>query len=335
MRTKPWVLLLAAALFLVPPAGAYPIPPATLWELSHRSERIVYAEVVRHPSDDVARLRVLETWRGSPTKELDVHYEPGLVCPAPPVYADGKRVVAFLAQWEGHWRTVALSYGTRYPADARELEDLRMVVADAVKRLPPYTRRASDYDAEPPRPPRDWALLAATLPATRWDGLYVLAADADTPHARYDYRRREKGTLTAEQKRRLAESFVAAPSRDHTVPMLLTALEGFPSKELDAAITSVLDDVIREEPPYWAHEALQLFRARLGAALKPERAEPDELARTMADAAGNYAMEERSDFNERISREWSELKRQFALEARPLPPAVERPVRGVGGETPL
>lgn len=317
-------------------AVAYPIPPQTIWQLSAHSERIVYAEVVRHVEDGVVELRVLETWKGTRALEFKVHYEPNWTCPAPPVFVDGKRVIAFLARGDrGRWEVVGLSYGTRYPADAGEVDDAREVIRDAVKRAPSY-RRVKSYEdwLDVPPAPTDWAVLAATKPATRWDGLYLLAQEGDAPHARYDAQRPTR-KLDSAQRQQLVDAFVDRPTRDHTVPMLLQLLRGQPDAELDATIASVLDAEIRDEPPYWADAALRLFRERLGAGKKQERPEPDAIQRTFADAMGDYTMEDRAAYAERLSREWAELKQQFRLEPAVLPEKVEPPVRGVGGETPL
>lgn len=106
-----------AVLLMVPAAGAYPISPVPLFDLVNSSELVVMAEVVEireeerltEPTpeysnallahldqDAVARLRVVETWKGEPMAAVDVLFPRSLICPAPPRYVEGKVVIAFL-----------------------------------------------------------------------------------------------------------------------------------------------------------------------------------------------------------------------------------------------
>ena len=77
MRPFPGPLLLVGAVLLAAPSlGAYPIPPVTLWQLTAEADLIVVARVaaVESPPNpgknfafegDIARLHVLEVWKGS------------------------------------------------------------------------------------------------------------------------------------------------------------------------------------------------------------------------------------------------------------------------------
>jgi len=114
-----------------PDAGAYPIPPVTLWSLVEQADVVVLARVERvEPGEprteedmmngdffdrDIAVLRVLETWKGEEMAEIRVTFGAGVICPAPPRFQIGEVVLAFLergktttrrvaeasAQWEG------------------------------------------------------------------------------------------------------------------------------------------------------------------------------------------------------------------------------------------
>src|SRR5947207_992629 len=130
-------------------ASAYPIPPVPLRKLVETSEVIVLARVVGVSSPelgeadprwdaDVAHLEVLETLKGSPPPSLEVRFTAAMICPAPPRYEPGEKVLAFLRSGDrmadelraedrsaeacaelermrGHWYTNSLSYGTLYP----------------------------------------------------------------------------------------------------------------------------------------------------------------------------------------------------------------------------
>lgn len=212
------------ALFVPGPwAQAYPIPPRTLWSLTHEAEWVVWADVeeVRESSAEaenraergeppeglpadwleglspgfVARLRVREAWKGDARKgeQLEVHF-PELMCPAPPRYKQGLAVVAFLVRNEGKWETVALSYGTRYPASNDDAEAYRRAVSlakDAEDRFARERATGQRVDMESTR--RDWQVRVAAHPATRWDGLHGWAPDADISRDSDSLRRVEPG----------------------------------------------------------------------------------------------------------------------------------------------
>lgn len=123
----PMCLLLAATPATAAPS--YPIDPVSLLGLCAEATVIVVAEVDacsehgggdRHLRSACARLEPLEVLKGRPgVGALHVAYEAGLICPAPPSYLVGERVLAFL-RWdvdEEHFVTCSLSYGTRYPDD--------------------------------------------------------------------------------------------------------------------------------------------------------------------------------------------------------------------------
>lgn len=132
------------------PAHAYPLQPQTLWGLTRRARLVVLAEVTaigtaprvkQAPGEDMgtpsfpealARLRVLEVWKGPKLDQVEVRFQDGVLCPSPPAYARGQRVIAFLVEEEGQWSTVGLSYGTRRAAGASAVEAYRTAVREAL-----------------------------------------------------------------------------------------------------------------------------------------------------------------------------------------------------------
>ena len=253
-------------------AQAYPIAPVPLWELVEDSKLIVVAEVAgiskpkACPAGDmsciaastVASLRILETWKGDATGTIGVDFPMGLICPAPPVYIKGRDVVAFLDRQTGKWTTVGLSYGTLYPDDRDELEDLRVMV-----------RQAAALQAKgkvPAKDRLDWLVEAAIRPGTRWHGLYELQPGGDQVHSYYDRERYgQKLRLSPAQKARLAQGFAARPPFDHTLPMTLEILAGYPDPKVDQAAAAAVEGLLGEvRLPFWMEDSLRLTLERFG-----------------------------------------------------------------------
>jgi hypothetical protein len=201
-RRSPVITLTAALFFALlgsPSDGplAYPITPVPLWGLIEEADLVVLAEVADvteaaetggtslrdAPSSSrmggpgsIAHLRVREVWKGEAPGVVPVAFDPNYLCPAPPRYVTGKTVVAFLTREDGTWATVALSYGTHYPAQG-EIGDYRDRVREAVTLM----SRSSVPEAER----LDWLVRAASRRATRWDALYELMPSADSLHSSY------------------------------------------------------------------------------------------------------------------------------------------------------
>jgi hypothetical protein len=317
-----------------------------------------------------AHLRVLETWKGPRLERLVVPYGDDVVCPAPPVYVKGKRAVVFLEEGdekERRWYTTGLSYGTRYPSDAAAEEAYRDAVLGAVELQaraeaegpreqpePPASPVQDRPDGSrvivfpPPEPPEpftaerlDWQVRTALHPETRWDGLYGLAPETDL-HWNYDRRPRAKvPPLSALQRELLAQAFAAAPTLDASLPMMLAVLGSYRSKQVDAALASVLEDLLREAPldapkdvPAWTATAMDHLATRLGRppahGIRKERDLYDEFSERVPDFE---AVEKQQGARRR--REWAELKRELCLSPAPLPRRGPEPMWGVGGNTPL
>ncbi len=317
------VTLLAPWLLPAPTARAYPIPPQTLWDLGRGSDSVVVARVDSVEKLDVspekedrlwntasALLLVEATLVGPVAKGVRVAFDPNVICPAPARYLPGRTVLAFLDHGnEGTMVTVGRSYGTRYPAP-EQLPVLSRVIALA--HAAPDTR---DGQAA-------WVLAAAVDPETRWDALSLVAPRADV---RLGYYARPPTLVLDDAERRaLAAAFVARPSWDHTVVMLLAAVGDLPDAELDRAVVGVIDGLIAAgSVPWWADAAAALLRVRLGLAdgsITSDDLE-DPLVRMPTDPV-------------QVLARWRALRGQIALPIAPLtPPPREAPLP-VGAYTP-
>ncbi|SET50895.1 hypothetical protein SAMN05443572_102524 [Myxococcus fulvus] len=338
-----------------PRAEAFPIAPRTLWELTRDAELVVWAEVeavtIRTFEDydeyelsgleeGVARLRVLEVWKGTayPDERVEVAYEPSIYCPAPPRYEQGLLVVAFLSRSLGMWSTVGLSYGTRYPTDNDEAQAYRRAVEHAVKAQAkasprvPYREGARGLASAPV----DWEVLAASHPATRWDGLFRLVPKGDVVRDFYVAGVDRSVRLTSEQRETLARGFVAHTPLDRSLPMLLLSLRGHVSAEVDAAAARALETVLMDSgPSRWALLAFDLLRERHGEPLVARVVPEEEVIRRAWESAQPGGVGGRSNAVLSLAEEWQRFKQRRRMTPKPLPLPVEPPVAGVGGETPL
>jgi hypothetical protein len=332
--------LLLAVVALAPPfADAYPISPVTLWELVERSEIIVLAEVESVSSLEqktnewnsaVAKLQVLETWKGRASGTLEVPYPANMICPAPPVYDPGHQVIAFLVREKGILSTTGLSYGTRYPETADDASAYRTAVARALQILQAHRGGLVEGAAR-----RAWQIGLVAHDATRWDGLYALAPEADERHARYDHRGNPTG-LSDDERTQLARAFVAAPPVDGTLPVMLRALRQVNDPAVTAAAVEAYDAVLRARHfPWWAEEVLPLIAERLGQR-RPDAGHVSWITQTFRDAATASWSGQAQEVEPGVQRAWAELKRRFKLAPRPLPHARDdNRQRPVGGDTTL
>ncbi len=311
-------------------ASAYPISPRTLWWLAADAELIVVARVAEvrelppaagdgfRLNSAVAVLEVDEVWKGEAGVSVEVPFPRSMICPAPPVYAENHSVLAFLA-WDeasGAWSTVALSYGTLYPA-ADELADFRRLTRQALTLQKGRRLR---------RPAVGWLIEAAASPATRWHGLYELIPELDRLHAFYDDLSERPATrfrLSSDHLAVLAGGFARMPRVDPTTPMALGALLDYRSKEVDRAAAAVVEAALADEQPaYWLPEAVFLTLDRFGdpnprqrlAALQegPARRAPIEAWRAL----------------------WQQARVELGIPAVPPAERRDRDVWGVGEGTP-
>ena len=347
MRPFPGPLLLVGAVLLAAPSvGAYPIPPVTLWQLTAEADLIVVARVDAVESlpdseerdafeGDVARLHVLEVWRGSIDSEVSVTFGKNVICPAPPRYIPGETVLAFLesgasrlaslekdtpaddvreltAQWTNRWFTVGLSYGTLYP-EAGDRPFLRDLVEDALA-----------LQAQSPLPEseqRAWHVRAAARRVTRWHGLYALDRRTDEVLSFYDRKPMRPKIPTADERREVMRGFIQEPSDDHTVAMTLVFVGAQPEPEFDRAVLGQAERLLAEEDiPYWLGDALARVAERYGSrngrrdlGLKDDWEEPNARA---------------------LRRAWGQARERYGIPQVPPAPAPPPEVRGVAGLTP-
>jgi hypothetical protein len=332
MRITSRVAMIVAGLaaLVTPIAQGYPISPVPLWSLVQESETVVLArvvEVAQRPKppgkeadpfefpESVATLRIVETWKGPASGEIEVEFPASLICPAPPRYVEDEDVVAFLARSESGWVTVGLSYGTLYAESRDALEDLRVMVRRAVALQAKGRVRKADRI--------DWLVEAATRPGTRWHGLYELAPEGDELHSLYDQgAARKSPRLAPAQRRRIARGFVEGPSMDQTLPMILKVLAGYHDSKVDETAASALEGLLGEKRlPYWTEQSLKLVLQRFG---DPKAAE--RVARLRNGCC---------DFDEDGARAlWRSAQQELSIpKVIPLRP-VFRKVGGVGPQTP-
>ncbi|MEW5737739.1 MAG: hypothetical protein AB1938_02375 [Myxococcota bacterium] len=336
-----------AATLLAPLAGwAYPIAPQTLWDLTQQAELVVLAHVEAveqwesvdgdRNSSHVARLRILETWKGLAAKGVAVRFNPNVICPAPASYVEGRRVVAFLSRDGKGWFTVGRSYGTRYPEDVREETELATVVKAA---LAAQRAKAPPQDGAknqpPPRATLNWAMLAVKGRATRWDGLYALRSAADPAHAFYDRDRGEDAPLPEETLEQLEAIFVATPSYDETLPQMLRLLQDRKSAAITQAGVDALETVLHNSSaPWWTDEVLDLLAERLAGPKPPPVVPADPLEAEMAHVLrGRGETKEARD--ERLQSSWDAFKKRHGLEPRLRDDYVRTKHTGTGAQTPL
>jgi hypothetical protein len=182
------VLLFLCALMLCARCLAYPIEPVGLRELVLRSDLIVLAVVEPVPPppksdpnvirlrflndrESPARLRATSVLKGAaPNGLIEVHFEANMICPSPPRFPEGKKVLAFLrgaADGKGY-NTVGLSYGAKEVSEAEATA---------------YSERISDWltlDRQhaskiPTNAVVEWLVKCAENPLTKWEGTHELS----------------------------------------------------------------------------------------------------------------------------------------------------------------
>ncbi len=247
---------------------AYPIPPKPLWPLTAEAELIVVAEVTAVeplPHDDeswdsaVAHLQILETLKGPRLDAVRVPFPKTLVCPAPPRYAEGETVVAFLARRAEAWKTVSLSYGTLYP-EGGDLEDVTTMVRAAVD-----LKSQALAPEELALQKRDWLVHAASLSGTRWHGLSGLSSGSGSPRWAGHDGSRPRFDLEPRHRTLLARAFIEAPKIDRTLPMMLRLLDGYGDPAVDLAAITVLEELLGlEAPPGGTSYLLEAVLVRWG-----------------------------------------------------------------------
>lgn len=280
--------VLAAGLLLVhlavQPAAGLVTVPWTLWDLTREADLVVLARVVtllppqglshRIGLDvpPVAVLEVEETWKGWAPGVVFVAFEP-TICPDSPVYVPGESVVAFLERgwFPTVYRTVGLSFGTRYPSP-EEVADVRHMVRSVLN----FRRTGASLEEQR----RAWMVEAAGRPGTPWDGLYGLVPW--TTSGRWDFPNPpvdpvQHGELTEQELAAILEGFVESPPTDRSLPMALVLAADRRDARIDEAAVSAVEDLLAREwepswyRPGWLLDAIALVLERYG--------DPDPAAR--------------------------------------------------------
>lgn len=221
----------------------------------------------------------------------------------------------------GRWFAVGLSYGTLYP-DQRDLPVFRELVGQATR-----LQAAGNVDAADRR---EWLISAAERRATRWHGLYELAAKTDALHFFYDRERRDTPDepLTGEELARLASGFVREPSVDATLTMLLKLLSPLPDPSVDRTAAAAIEAGLQKrERAWWLPEAMALVLERFG--------DPDterRLRRENFDCAGAPTCEWVD--TKALPDIWEQARRELRIPAVPAASVPEQRVGRVGAETP-
>ena len=284
---------------------------------------------------DVARLHVLEVWKGSIDSEVSVTFGKNVICPAPPRYVrarpcwpSSRRARAVSPRWrrtrprmraradrpvDEPWFTVALSYARSTPG----------------KRSAGRARPGRDALALPARSPlpeseqRAWNVRAASRRVTRWHGAcYALDRRADEVLSHYDRKPMRPKSRRADERREVMRGFIQEPSDDHTVAMTLVFVGALLEPEFDRAVLGQAERLLAEEDvPYWLGDALARWpnapEAGTGVAsppgLKDDWEEPNARA---------------------LRRAWDQARGRYGIPQVPPAPAPPPEVRGVAGLTP-
>ncbi len=173
--------------------------------------------------DTRVELAVEEVLLGKSVASVTAAYWADLVCPSPPEFPAGERVLAFLAHHEEWgWYPIALSDGTKllepatldvYRARIRELAALMEARPKRWHATPEFV---------------EWLVRCAEDPGSRWEGARALDPEryffGDEPEWARSFGER----LDAEQRSRLAAVLFAAPDFGRGEASLLRALVAEP-----------------------------------------------------------------------------------------------------------
>ncbi|MCH2046866.1 MAG: hypothetical protein MK212_22320, partial [Saprospiraceae bacterium] len=160
-----------------------PIKPRPLRLLVTEAPYIVYADVidVTHygwkagPDKDEAVLLVKEVLQGRlSTDTLIVSFNSNLICPWPPSYKEGAKVLAFLRESKNEevYKTCALSYGVKeieekgYRVYKERIEEMQGILKIKNKRKKEQATV-------------DWLITCTNHISTRWEGVFDLGRSSD------------------------------------------------------------------------------------------------------------------------------------------------------------
>jgi hypothetical protein len=121
-----------------------------------------YAVILLH---DVLKGEIIE-------KEIQVIYEPRMVCPAPPFYLAGTTVVVFLDKHGDNYATHALSYGAKTVSDST-----RDIYTSRIREMQEINKMKGGLDKF--MATVEWLVKCAEHRDTRWEGTYELSPESD------------------------------------------------------------------------------------------------------------------------------------------------------------
>lgn len=132
-----------------------------------------------------------------------------LICPRPPRYLAGERVLVFLRKNGKNWRTCHLSYGTRIineHVDIKAYSDRIGELLNIIKRDDESDRRTETID---------WLVRCVEHPTTRWDGAYALLGVLKIGFSRREHLfEASLDDLSQEQRARILYTFMSSKGEE-------------------------------------------------------------------------------------------------------------------------
>ncbi|MBC7937660.1 MAG: hypothetical protein H7Y86_20110 [Rhizobacter sp.] len=183
---KQLLSLLFSTLMMVT-ASAYPITPRPLRKLVAESEYIIWGKVLKvgqvkqekkadHFASDYALIQITETLQGHIKSDtIRVFFSSGMTCPAPGVFFEGEKALAFLDKKKGSkdYFVHALSYGVKHLAAHEDY----LIYKDRITEMQAILLQQEQKICN--ETVLEWLVKCAEKPATRWEGTYELSPGSD------------------------------------------------------------------------------------------------------------------------------------------------------------
>ncbi|MCP3103590.1 hypothetical protein LZ198_32375 [Myxococcus sp. K15C18031901] len=205
---------------------------------------------------DIARLQVLETWKGRriDNEFIEIHFDADQICPTPPRFETGRTVILFLDRWNGTWIVPDASFGgIAYPDDPAKIDRRRQWYHQERRLQERWSSRGfipavADSACED----LEWTARVTSWPWSRAD------ESGDSPRA----------GMTAAHRRLMEASAVPPPPPIRDLTNLLFAMRGFKNPHLDQLAVDVLDARLQSAPERGDTDfevtAFELLLERLG-----------------------------------------------------------------------
>jgi hypothetical protein len=241
----------------------------TLWSWTEAASLVVVGEVEDAPSDRredaVARIRVLETWKGAVQERVEVGYSdvPGCFGDTGPALSVGQRRILFLRPSESHqgWPLWPEDLKTVWAGKWMPLRSWPLPAEDdgglSVYRALVNRELTLLAEGAPETARREWHIDAAKRKASRWHGLYPLVGNAGraVPNA----------LSTVEERRAVMAGFVAEPS-SASLQLVLAFVGREPDPAFDrAALEQIELSLASRIPAVTLDDAMARFLERHGA----------------------------------------------------------------------